>query len=165
MAGVSINLAVSSQDVAAVRELMAAYGRYLEANPHGARICLEDYERELAGLPAPYLALLLARADGAAAGCAALKAVRRPAMASERACEMKRLWVGLEFRGLGLGRRLVEEAIAWAKQQQYDALYLDTVPAAFPEASRLYQALGFVEIERYNDNLVKNVAFFRLKLS
>ena len=165
MADVSINLAVSPQDVADVRQLMAAYGKYLEANPHGARICLQDYEQELAGLPAPYLVLLLARADGAPAGCAALKAVRRPAMAGERACEMKRLWVGLEFRGLGLGRRLVEEAIAWAKQQQYDALYLDTVPAAFPEASRLYQALGFVEIERYNDNPVKNVAFFRLKLS
>lgn len=75
---------------------------------------------------------------------------------------MKRLWVDEQFRGLGLGRRLVEEAIAWAKHTGYEAIYLDTVPAAFPEASRLYKALGFMQVGRYNDNPVSDVVFFRL---
>lgn len=58
----------------------------------------------------------------------------------------------------------MDEAIAWAKRSGYTAMYLDTVPAAFPQASRIYQAMGFVEVKRYNDNPVENVEFFRLAL-
>lgn len=162
MAEIMVREAVGAEDVAAVRRLLEAYGEYLTANPHGASICIGNYAQELAGLPGPYVALLLALVDEAAAGCVALKPVLRPVVADERACEMKRLWVDAEFRGFGLGRRLAEEAIAWAKRMEYEAMYRDTVPAAFPEASRLYRAMGFVQVERYNDNPLKDVAFFRL---
>ena len=87
--------------------------------------------------------------------CAALRL-------EERACEMKRLWVKGEFRGLRLGRRLAEEAIGWAKRMGFAAMYLDTVPAAMPEANRLYEELGFVPVERYNSNPVAGIVFFRL---
>ena len=79
----------------------------------------------------------------------------------EKACELKRLWVRPQFRGLSLGRKLTESAMQEAKQRGYTAIYLDTVPAALPAASRLYQALGFEPVERYNDNPVSNVKFFR----
>jgi len=82
----------------------------------------------------------------------------------ERACEMKRLWVDGRFRGLGLGRRLVEEAIRWAERAGLEAMYLDTVPAAMPEANRLNEARGFARVERYNNNSVADVVFFRLGL-
>jgi GNAT superfamily N-acetyltransferase len=74
---------------------------------------------------------------------------------------MKRLWVGDGFRGLGLGRRLVEESIGWAERRGFEAMYLDTVPAAMPEANRLYEAMEFVRVERYNENPVADVVFFR----
>ncbi|HZY62725.1 MAG TPA: GNAT family N-acetyltransferase [Edaphobacter sp.] len=115
-------------------------------------------------MPAPYAVLLLALVDGAAAGCVALKPLPQAFVDGERPCELKRLWAGAEFRGLGIGRRLMDEAIAWAKRSGYTAMYLDTVPAAFPQASRIYQAMGFVEVKRYNDNPVENVEFFRLAL-
>ena len=161
MAEILVREAVGVQDVAAVRRLMQAYGTYLAANPSGAaNICLEGYEQELERLPEGYSVLLVALVDGEPAGCVALRTLRL----DEMACEMKRLWVEGAFRGLGLGRRLAEAAIGWAKRTGFVAMYLDTVPAAMPEANRLYEALGFVPVERYNNNPVADVVFFRLSL-
>jgi GNAT superfamily N-acetyltransferase len=161
MAEILIREAVGAEDAAAVRRLMQAYGEHLAANPAGAAsICLEGYERELQGLPGGYAVLLLALVEGEAAGCVAL----RPLKLDESACEMKRLWVDGRFRGLRLGRRLVEEAIGWAERMGFKAMYLDTVPAAMPEANKLYDAMGFVRVERYNENPVADLAFFRREL-
>jgi ribosomal protein S18 acetylase RimI-like enzyme len=161
MAEIVVREAVEADDIAAVRRLMQAYGEHLAAHPAGAaNICLEGYKQELDGLPGAYTVLLMAVVDGAAAGCVAL----RPLRVEERACEMKRLWVDGGFRGLGLGRRLVEEAIRRAERAGFEAMYLDTVPAAMPEANRLYEARGFARVERYNKNAVADIVFFRLGL-
>jgi len=145
------------EDIAVVRRLMQEYGEYLAHSPSGAAsICLTGYEQELGQLPNGYDVLLLAEVDGNPAGCVALREIERP----ERACEMKRLWVTSGFRGLSLGRRLIEEALAWAEQHSFEAMYLDTVPAAMPEANRLYASLGFRPAERYNHNPIDGVAFF-----
>lgn len=156
-----IRPAIGQDDVATVRTLMQAYGEYLAHNPGGAaNICLDGYARELEKLPAGYILLLLAPVDGVAAGCVALREIDR----EERACEMKRLFVANGFRGLKLGRELVEAAIAWSQQQGFEAMYLDTVPAAMPEANRLYESMGFLPVERYNKNPLADVAFFRRDL-
>jgi ribosomal protein S18 acetylase RimI-like enzyme len=161
MSEIVVRRAVEVDDVAVVRRLMRGYGDYLASNPAGAaNICLEGYERELDGLPGEYAVLLLAWVDGEAAGCVAL----RPLPREEQACEMKRLWVDGAFRGLGLGRRLVDEAIRWAERAGFEAMYLDTVPAAMPEANRLYEAMGFTRVERYNKSPISDVVFFRLSL-
>lgn len=158
MTELQIREAVGVEDVGAVRRLMRAYGEYLAAEPSGAaNICIEGYGRELERLPAGYEVLLLAMAGGEPAGCAALRTLR----GKRGACEMKRLWVERGFRGLGVGRRLIEEAIGWAERTGFEAMYLDTVPAAMPEASRLYLSMGFVRVERYNANPVADVVFFR----
>ncbi len=150
--------AVGVADIAAVRRLMQAYGEYLAANPAGAAsICLEGYGQELEELPGAYVVLLLALVDGIAAGCVALRLLR----GERRKCEMKRLWVDGAFRGYGLGRRLVKEAIEWAEDAGFEAMYLDTVPAAMPEANRLYEDMGFERVERYNESAIADVVFFR----
>ena len=152
-------------EVGVVRGLMQAYGAYLASGPGGAaNICIENYERELDGLPGQYAApagiLLLALVDGKPAGCCGVRGLRRERV-GENGCELKRLWVDPAFRGLRLGRRLMEEAMVWSVAAGYEAMYLDTVPAAMPEANAMYEALGFVRVGRYNNNLVENVVFFR----
>jgi GNAT superfamily N-acetyltransferase len=162
MAEIVVREAVGAGDIAAVRRLLQGYGEYLTANPAGAaNICIEGYAQELERLTDKYAVLLLAMVDGAAAGCVALRRIP----ADGFGCEMKRLWVGEAFRGLGLGRRLVEKAIEWAKQIGFETMYLDTVPAAMPEANRLYAAMGFERVERYNANPLAGVEFFRLSLA
>lgn len=161
MAEILIRQALNSDDIERVRALMHAYGEYLASNPNGAaNICLVGYTKELEELPSPYQVLLLATVDRITAGCVALKEIETTA-AEGRACELKRLWVGAEFRGLGLGRRLVEEALMWAKREGFDAMYLDTVPSAMPEANHLYEAMGFKKVPRYNKNPIADVVFFR----
>jgi N-acetylglutamate synthase-like GNAT family acetyltransferase len=161
MAEIVVREAVGAGDIAVVRRLLQAYGEYLGANPAGAaNICIEGYAEELGQLRDKYAVLLLAIVDGTAAGCVALRRIPADALA----CEMKRLWVDGAFRGFGLGRRLVERAIEWAKQMGFETMYLDTVPAAMPEANRLYAAMGFERVERYNENPLAGVEFFRLSL-
>jgi ribosomal protein S18 acetylase RimI-like enzyme len=174
MPEIAIRQADGAADVALVRALMVEYGDYLahlgETSAGAASICIAGYEDELQGLPRPYAALLLAEVDGQAAGCVALKPMPKAPGAGrdleieQRDLEIKRLWVRQEFRGLSLGRRLMQAAIEHARQAGAAAIYLDTVPAAMPEANRLYAAMGFQQVERYNDNPVADVVFFQLKL-
>jgi GNAT superfamily N-acetyltransferase len=157
MPSILIRKAHGEKDLADVRRLMREYGQHLANNPSGAAsICLQDYEQELKHLPEGYVVILLAEVDGAPAGCVALREIA----GLERACEMKRLWVSDTFRGLRLGRRLVEEALAWASRKEFQTMYLDTVPAAMPEANKLYADLGFRPVERYNQNPVAGLEFF-----
>ena len=104
-----------------VRPLLLEYAGSLSFD-----LCFQDFERELAGLPGDYAppdgALLLARVDGAPAGCVALRRL------GGTAGELKRLYVRPGHRGLGLGRALAESAITTARELGYGQLRLDTTP-------------------------------------
>jgi putative acetyltransferase len=147
-------------DLDVVRSLLREYAAYLNASVGEEHICLENYERELATLPAPYQSpggiILLAFVAGEPAGVIALKPLRpvRAAVPGERACEMKRLWVRPQFRGLNLGKLLSEQLIEQARSSGYTAIYLDTMPATMHAAYRLYTEFGFTQVERYADNPV-----------
>lgn len=161
---VEIQEAISGADLDAVRELVQEYGVHLANHPAGPEhFCVAGLENELAELRERYCApgcLLLATVDGQPAGCVALKRLAEPA----NSLELKRLWVRPAFRAVGLGRGLVEAAIEHARAVGVDAIYLDTVPLAMPEAVRLYEQFGFRETEPYNATRVPGVGFFRLGL-
>ena len=157
-----IRTAETSSDLQAVCALLREYAVYLNSSLGAEHICLAEYEEELASLPSPYQVLLIAFTVAAngneeAMGCVLLKPI-------EGACEMKRLWVRPQFQGLGMGRQLAEALIVEAQRRGYKAMYLDTVPAAMKAAHRLYRTLGFTPVERYNDNPVPDVVFFRRDL-
>lgn len=161
----SIRPAVWPGDEAFAIDLLQNYAKYL-ASGHGgaARICLEGYSLELAGLvqrwSTPNGVLLLAFVDSRPAGCVAIK-VRHDRPGS---CEMKRLWVEGHARGHGLGRSLAHAAIDWARRQGSSALLLDTVPEAMPQAVALYLSLGFRVTNRHNNNPVPDLQFMQLDL-
>ena len=48
-----------------------------------------------------------------------------------------------EYRGLGIGRRLLERGIQWAREDGYPGIMLETQDNNVP-ACRLYQSAGFV---------------------
>jgi ribosomal protein S18 acetylase RimI-like enzyme len=156
---VTIRAAVDA-DLGTVRTLLREYAAYLNASVGEEHICLENYEKELLTLPAPYQPptgiILLGVVDDKPAGVIALKPLTplRSAFHGERACEMKRLWVRPQFRGLGIGSMLSERVIEHARACGYTAIYLDTMPATMAAANRIYAELGFTPVERYCDNPV-----------
>jgi GNAT superfamily N-acetyltransferase len=161
MAEILVREAIGDGDLALVRSLMEAYGVHLAAYPAGAaNMCLSGFTQELDRLHEKYAALLLATVDGVAAGCVALRRLTQV----EGGCEMKRLWTESRFRGMGIGRKLVEDAIRWARMEGMSAMYLDTISVAMPEAVSLYAAMGFERVEPYHGDCTADVEFFRLDL-
>jgi ribosomal protein S18 acetylase RimI-like enzyme len=128
-----------------------------------AQCCLEQYFEELAArfkegfdrdaggaddvgefIP-PNGCLLIARLNTLPVGCGAIRTCE-PGVG-----EIKRMWVSPTVRGLGLGRRLLEALEKVARQRRMRAVRLDT-NESLSEALRLYQAAGYREIARFNNN-------------
>ena len=178
---ITLRQAGSDAEFDTARLLLREYAAYLNSSVGEEHICLKEYEQEVAGLPGVYAAprgtILLAWSGNRAAGCILLKPLvesigraRSVTDPGESACEMKRLWVRPEFRGLGVGMTLAVKLIEYARQQNYGAMYLDTVPSAMQSANAIYRKLGFVPVERYTVNPVLGanpevaVEYFRLNL-
>jgi carbonic anhydrase len=127
----------------------------------GADLCFQSFDKELAELPGEYAPpsgrLLLAFADGRAAGCVALRRI------DAARCEMKRLYARPEFRGCGIGRSLVTTIIAEARSIGYGRMLLDTLPW-MKEAISLYRSFGFTETAPYRHNPVEGALFMELDL-
>ena len=129
----------------ATRAILREYAATL-----GVDLGFQGFEAELAGLPGAYAPpqgdLLLAHVQDRLAGCGAL----RPLLDVDdaNACEMRRLYVRPEFRGLGLGRMIAQALVDRARQAGYSVMLLDTLND-MAAARELYGSLGFIETEPY----------------
>ncbi len=74
---------------------------------------------------------------------------------SEQLCELKKLFLLPESRGLGLGKKLSEHCLAFAKQQGFEQCYLDTL-TSMTSAIKLYEHLGFEHLEKPMDGTEHN---------
>ena len=140
-------------------ETRKLFEEYAESLP--ITLDFQGFDEELAGLPGEYASpdgcLLIALWKKQVTGCVALRYLG-PGM-----CEMKRLYTKPQFRGLGIGRALCEEAIKRARQLGYERMRLDTLPS-METAKGLYRSLGFREIEPYRFNPVEETSFMELTL-
>ena len=151
-----IDLAQTLEEIAIVRELFREYQTQV-----GIDLCFQGFAAEVVGLPGDYAPptgrLFLATQDGKPLGCVALRkldAIR---------CEMKRLFVRPEARGLRLGRALVDRVIAEAHAIGYEEIVLDTLPSMV-EAQRMYERLGFRDIPPYRENPVPGARYLAKRL-
>ena len=147
----------TSEDLADARSLFVEYGASLNFS-----LCFQSFDEELRTLPGAYAPprgrLMLARIEGAAAGCVALKPL------DSRNCEMKRLFVRPPYRGKRLGQALVRRIVADARTIGYDAMRLDTIVGSMDQAIALYRTLGFREIAPYYPNPIENALYLELTL-
>lgn len=148
--------ATSRDGIKEVKKLFLEYAQSLETD-----LAFQDFETELKNLPGKYSPpdgiLILALANGKAAGCVALRRL------TENICEMKRLYVRDPYRGLGIGRSLVRMIIEEATKLHYQYMRLDTLPT-MKKAQDLYLSFGFYDIEPYVYNPVKGTRFMELNL-
>lgn len=152
MRGITV---VQVGDASALDEVRALLRDYEASLPFA--LDFQGFDAEVAGLPGNYCepagALLLAPGRGCVA-------IRR---AKGDACELKRLYVKPAERGGGLGRSLVEAALARARELGYRRVLLDTTPG-MEAAHTLYGQLGFRDTEPYTDNPVPGTRYLTLDL-
>jgi len=143
--------AQTSGEIDTVRALLRAYQQAL-----GVDLSFQGFEAELDALPGSYAPptgrLFLAQHAGTPVGCIALQRI------SASRAEMKRLYVPPTARGLGVGRTLVMKLLDEARAIGYSEVVLDTLPNMI-EAQRLYQQLGFRDIEPYRPNPIAGTRY------
>lgn len=112
---------------------------------------------------APKRPLVVAENDNRVVGCVYLYDL--PADEGE----IKRLYVRDDYRGHGLGRRLMEALIEYAERSGYSALRLDTAPF-MDSARRLYRELGFEpydggeSVSDIPEPILDDIIYMRVKL-
>ncbi|MDR7314593.1 GNAT family N-acetyltransferase [Brevibacillus nitrificans] len=148
---------LDEEDLDQVKQLFMEYTHSLDID-----LSFQDFEAEYKALPGKYGppdgVLLLASVDGQAAGCIALRKI------GEGICEMKRLYVRDAFRGLRIGKILIQAILEKASQLHYDVMRLDTLPTMV-KAQALYHSFGFYHIEPYVFNPIEGAVFMEVKLN
>lgn len=151
-----IEPATTPDDMVAIAALIREYGESL-----GIDLSFQHFAEELASLPGDYSepqgTLLLARVGDSSAGCVGLRPLENDA------CEMKRLYVRPQHRGLKIGDALVHAVIDAARARGYARIKLDTLPS-MSRARALYQQLGFRETTAYRFNPVEGTSYLELAL-
>lgn len=78
-------------------------------------------------------------------------------------CELKRMYVKPEARGLGIGKLMLEKSLEIGKELGYQKMRLDTLPTMH-KAICLYEKVGFYAIEPYRFNPVNGTKYFQIDL-
>ncbi|HET6982797.1 MAG TPA: GNAT family N-acetyltransferase [Myxococcaceae bacterium] len=130
--------------------LLEAY--FLELRDRLAPSSVDVVRRWPEDFRGPRGAVVLARADGRAVGCAGLRPL------GEGVVELKHFFLAREARGRGLGRAMLAGVEEVARERGARRILLDTA-APLIEAAALYRSAGYADIPRFNDNPVA-VAWF-----
>jgi ribosomal protein S18 acetylase RimI-like enzyme len=150
--------ATSEDDLDTARTLFREYAESLDFD-----LDFQDFEAEMQALPGPYAAptgaILLAEADGDAAGVVAVKPLDEDGV-----CEMKRLYVRPDYRRRGIGHALARAVIDVAEDLGYDVMRLDTV-ASMTAARSLYRSLGFERRDAYYHNPLPGAVYMEKSLN
>jgi DNA-binding MarR family transcriptional regulator/GNAT superfamily N-acetyltransferase len=125
------------------REVVGRYfaeiGRRFGFDPSG------ETEKDTRVLVPPFGVFVVALSDGEPVACGGLQAIA-PGIG-----ELKRMWVRDDWRGAGLGSRLLRHLEDQARALGHRTVRLDT-NGALTEAIGMYERTGYQAIDRYNDN-------------
>lgn len=142
-----------------VQELFSEYAKLIISKDARFEdyLAIQSFDDELANLEGKYGGpggrLYLAYWKDKLAGCVAMRQI------DEHRCEMKRLYVRLVFRGIGIGDLLVDTLISDAKKHGYQAMLLDTF-TFLDRAIEMYRKRGFYEIGKYLDTPMDDTTIY-----
>jgi DNA-binding MarR family transcriptional regulator/N-acetylglutamate synthase-like GNAT family acetyltransferase len=137
-----------------VGRYFAEIGRRFGFDPSG------ETEKDALLLAPPAGVFVVALSDGEPVACGGLQPIAPlvdgplvdgPLVGGHSIGELKRMWVHDDWRGAGLGSRLLRHLEDQARDLGHDTARLDT-NAALTEAIGMYQRAGYRAIDRYNDN-------------
>jgi len=105
----------------------------------------DAWQQDATSMAAPDGFFVVATSDGEPVACGGVQ--RLP----DGAAEVKRMWVHDDWRGAGLGARLLRHLEDRARARGHAVVRLDTNDTLV-EAIAMYERAGYRSIERYNDN-------------
>jgi ribosomal protein S18 acetylase RimI-like enzyme len=159
--------AETDKDLEAAKSLFYEYADFLKSrfgdcvDPDWADRFRQRFEDEVNGLPGRYAApggcLLLAEYQGQVAGCVALRKL------SDGVCEMRRLFVKPEFRGLRVGTALAKAAVEKGRELGYRSMRLET-NRRLEAATGLYRSVGFEETGPSEETPIEGMILMELGL-
>lgn len=159
-----ITLEPGYDDRAELEQLFDEYMAMLLSRQPEFRAYLEQqhYDTELEHLREKYGPpegrLYLARADGTAAGCVALRRI------DQERCELKRLYVRPAYRGHGLAGRLVDQVLGRCPGDWIPGSAAGYLSLSGGMPSRLYKKRAFREVPSYNGTPMEQLIYLRLDL-
>jgi ribosomal protein S18 acetylase RimI-like enzyme len=148
--------AIAEGFVDEVKALVMEYAESLDF-----KLCFQRFDKEMNTFPDEYAppagCLLVGLVDNEPVGCVGIRKL------DDEACEMKRLYVKPEYRGLRVGRALVDMTIEHAAAVGYKKMRLDVIENMIA-AVGLYRSLGFKPSDPYRHNPIKGALFMELDL-
>uniref|UniRef100_A0A8C4Y201 N-acetyltransferase domain-containing protein n=2 Tax=Gopherus evgoodei TaxID=1825980 RepID=A0A8C4Y201_9SAUR len=102
--------------------------------------------------------LWVAEAEGAVVGMVGAVLPEDP-LERGRALELKRMSVGREHRGRGIGRALCRTVIHFAQERGYSAVVLSTSMVQY-SAQKLYESVGFQRVSERSPSLLASFLQF-----
>ncbi len=135
-----VTLGIESPRQADVERLLEA----LDAYQSGLYPPESNHLLDVEALAAPGIRFFVARRNGQAVGCGALR------IDASGYGELKRMFVSPEARGLKLGRRILDRIEEEARRERLACLRLET-GIHQPEALGLYRSAGYVERDAFGE--------------
>ena len=136
--------------------LFKEYAQWLDID-----LGFQHFEEELQNLKTMYNltdgGIILCKEDNNFIGCVAIRKIEA------NIAELKRMYVQTALQHKGVGKILLEKAIALAEKCNYKYIRLDTLNHMLP-AINLYKKYGFYEIAPYYHNPVSTAVYFEKKL-
>jgi DNA-binding MarR family transcriptional regulator/predicted GNAT family N-acyltransferase len=128
----------------AAREAVGCY--FAEIGRRFGYVVTGESEKDAKLLVPPHGAFVVAVGDGEPVACGGVQTI------GEEVGEIKRMWVHGDWRGAGLGSRLLRHLEDIARSLRHRFVRLDT-NETLEEAIGMYERAGYRRIARYNDNL------------
>jgi N-acetylglutamate synthase-like GNAT family acetyltransferase len=124
-------------------------GRKFE--PEGVHKCLTEIEKTF-----DYFLCLFN--EGAVIGTIAVNRM------DEKKCELRSVYLLEKYQRKGLGSKMMQESIDYAREFGFHEMYLVTISNISEKAIQMYKKFGFIETEPYKKTILADV-FMKLTLN
>jgi len=139
------------EEILGAKNLIIEYVQWLDHD-----LGYQNIDDELHNFPEKYKepdgSFIVAKDGNTIIGCVGIRKLE------ENICEMKRLFVNDHYKGLGIGRELVEKIIEEAKIKNYKKMRLDTL-STMEAALKMYYNNDFYNIKPYYNNPNTNAQY------
>lgn len=145
-------IADSKEEFSVAKKLFREYSKCIKID-----LSFQNFENELEEIKKQYRepegGIILIKYNLEFIGCAGIRKFK------DNIAELKRMYIKPGYRGVGLGKKLLEIALLRAKELDYSKIYLDTL-SSMKSAVKIYKTAGFKEIRPYRFNPSEDVLFF-----